>query len=65
MMVLKTYSFNALFVSSRSRQQARIPLRMAALNLVHELMHSFGARHDPPASQDPLCTPLDAKFNGR
>ena len=30
----KTYSFNALFISMRSRQQSRIPLRMAILNLV-------------------------------
>ena len=30
----KTYSFNALFISMRSRQQTRIPLRMAILNLV-------------------------------
>ena len=29
-----TYSFNALFISMRSRQQSRIPLRMAILNLV-------------------------------
>ena len=35
----KTYSFNALFISMRSRQQSRIPLRMAILNLV-------GSRHD-------------------
>jgi hypothetical protein len=26
----------------RSQQQTRIPLRMAILNLVHELMHAFG-----------------------
>ena len=38
----KTYSFNSLFISMRSQQQIRIPLRMAVLNLVHELMHAFG-----------------------
>ena len=38
----KTYSFNSLFISMRSQQQDRIPLRMAILNLVHELMHAFG-----------------------
>ena len=38
----KTYSFNSLFISMRSQQQSRIPLRMAILNLVHELMHAFG-----------------------
>ena len=26
----------------KSRQQSRIPLKMAVLNLVHELMHAFG-----------------------
>ena len=37
----------------------RIPLRMGVLNLVHEMMHSFGAKHDPDASQNPDCTPKD------
>jgi hypothetical protein len=40
----KTYSFNSLFISMRSQQQNRIPLRMAILNLVHELMHAFGKK---------------------
>ena len=62
---MQTYSFNALFVSTRSQQQPRIPLRMSVLNLVHELMHSFGAKHDPPADQVPRCTPRDAQLNGR
>ena len=26
----------------KSQQQSRIPLKMAVLNLVHELMHAFG-----------------------
>ena len=26
---------------------------------VHELMHSFGAKHDPEASLEPECTPQD------
>lgn len=39
----KTYSFNCLFISMKSQQQSRIPLKMAVLNLVHELMHAFGA----------------------
>ena len=38
----KTYSFNCLFISMKSQQQSRIPLKMAVLNLVHELMHAFG-----------------------
>jgi len=36
------YSFNALFVSLRSSQEQRIPVKMGVLNLVHELLHSFG-----------------------
>ena len=38
---------------------------MSVLNLVHELMHSFGAKHDPPAAARPQCTPGDAAQNGR
>jgi hypothetical protein len=53
------YSFNALFISLKSSQEERIPLRMGVLNLVHEMMHSFGARHDPDANQEPKCTPKD------
>ena len=37
----KTYSFNALFISMRSRQQSRIPLRMAILNLVCPIIFSL------------------------
>ena len=25
----------------------RIPLRMGILNLLHEILHAFGASHDP------------------
>ena len=32
---------------------------MGVLNLVHELMHSFGAKHDPEPSENPKCTPDD------
>ena len=32
---------------------------MGVLNLVHELMHSFGAKHDPEATEEPQCTPHD------
>ena len=32
---------------------------MGVLNLVHELMHSFGAKHDPEPSEDAKCTPED------
>ena len=64
----------------KSQQQSRIPLKMAVLNLVHELMHAFGdflsnsttlymiilgAKHDPEISEDPKCTPSDAEQNGR
>ena len=55
----KTYSFNCLFISMKSQQQSRIPLKMAVLNLVHELMHAFGDHmltisnftHDVPMTQ--------------
>ena len=53
------YSFNALFISLKSSQEVRIPLRMGVLNLVHELMHSFGAKHDPDQAEEPQCTPHD------
>ncbi len=53
------YSFNALFISLKSSQEDRIPLRMGVLNLVHEMMHSFGAKHDPDPAQNPACTPKD------
>ena len=53
------FSFNALFISLKSSAEQRIPLRMGVLNLVHELMHSFGAKHDPDTSVDPDCTPHD------
>lgn len=61
----KTYSFNCLFISMKSQQQSRIPLKMAVLNLVHELMHAFGAKHDPEETENPACTPHDAETNGR
>jgi len=61
----KTYSFNSLFISMRSQQQDRIPLRMAILNLVHELMHAFGAKHDPDTKERADCTPSDMDDNGR
>ena len=61
----KIYSFNCLFVSMSSQQQPRIPLRMAVLNLFHEVMHSFGAKHDPEATDEPNCTPKDQNINGR
>ena len=53
------YSFNALFISLKSEQESRIPLRMGVLNLLHELMHSFGSKHDPEPSESPECTPAD------
>ena len=30
---------------------------------VHELMHAFGAKHDPEERKD--CTPKDVETNGR
>ncbi len=32
---------------------------MGVLNLVHEMMHSFGAKHDPEVEKRPECTPKD------
>ena len=55
----KAYSFNALFISLKSSQEQRIQLQMVVLNLVHELMHSFGAKHDPETNEDSECTPHD------
>ena len=43
----KAYNFNAVFISLKSSQEQGIPLCMGALNLVHELMYSFEAKHDP------------------
>ena len=53
------YSFNALFVSLKSANQLRIPLWMGVLNILHEIMHSFGARHDPEPTESADCTPKD------
>ena len=53
------YSFNALFVSLKSANQLRIPLWMGVLNILHEIMHSFGARHDPEPTVSAECTPKD------
>ena len=61
----KTYSFNCLFISMKSQQQSRIPLKMAVLNLVHELMHAFGAQHDPDAVERAECTPANSEEDGR
>ena len=36
---------------------------MGVLNLVHELMHSFGAKHDPDPKKRPDCTPEDKVMN--
>ena len=49
----------------KSLQQSRIPLRMAVLNLVHELMHAFGAQHDPDAVERAECTPANSEEDGR
>ena len=61
----KTYSFNCLFISMKSLQQSRIPLRLAVLNLVHELMHAFGAQHDPEETERAECTPSNSEEDGR
>ena len=58
----RIYSFNAAFATFRSRKQNLIPLRTAALNILHELMHSFGAKHD---SDSDSCSPKDYLSDGR
>lgn len=40
------YNLNSLFITLSTKRTPRIPLRMGVLNLAHELLHSFGARHD-------------------
>jgi len=62
---VNAYSFNSFYISLRSQQEKRIPIKMGVLNLVHEILHSFGAKHDPEAEDREDCTPLDKHFNGR
>jgi len=62
---VNAYSFNSLFVSLKSQQDKRIPVKMGVLNLVHEILHAIGAKHDPDPEERPDCTPLDKHFNGR
>lgn len=40
-------NLNALFITLRTESMERIPLRMGILNLLHEILHAFGASHDP------------------
>ena len=47
-------------VSSKKNSFFRMPLRMGVLNLVHELLHSFGASHDPDH-----CSPENIRRDGR
>ena len=41
------FNLNSLFITLRTETMERIPLRMGVLNLLHELLHAFGAGHDP------------------
>ena len=54
------YNLNSLFITLRTRNTKRIPLRMGVLNLAHELLHSFGASHDPHH-----CSPENIRTDGR
>ena len=40
-------NLNSLFITLRTQDMERIPLRMGILNLLHEILHAFGAGHDP------------------
>ena len=40
-------NLNSLFITLRTENMERIPLRMGILNLLHEILHAFGASHDP------------------
>jgi len=40
-------NLNSLFITLRTETMERIPLRMGILNLLHEILHAFGASHDP------------------
>ena len=40
-------NLNSLFITLRTESMERIPLRMGILNLLHEILHAFGASHDP------------------
>jgi len=59
---LEMLNLNSLFITLRTRRTKRIPLRMGVLNLAHELLHSFGAYHDPETSD---CSAKDEKRSGR
>ena len=52
--------YNKIASYLRTKNTKRIPLRMGVLNLVHELLHSFGASHDPRH-----CTPANIRTEGR
>ena len=40
-------NLNSLFITLRTETMERIPLQMGILNLLHEILHAFGASHDP------------------
>ena len=40
-------NLNSLFITLRTSSMERIPLQMGILNLLHEILHAFGASHDP------------------
>jgi len=40
-------NLNSLFITLRTSNMERIPLQMGILNLLHEILHAFGASHDP------------------
>jgi len=43
-------NLNSLFITLRTETMERIPLQMGILNLLHEILHAFGASHDPKDS---------------
>jgi hypothetical protein len=46
-------------IGLQNKPQTAFQLRMGVLNLVHELMHSFGAKHDPDQTSKPGVFVLD------
>ena len=51
-------NLNSLFITLRTSNMERIPLQMGILNLLHEILHAFGARHDPKGTTPFIVLPF-------